>query len=84
VRVRTRDRRVFEAELRNQGGAENPMSEAEVIGKLRANAAQALAADAVAELESAIFDLDSQPSLARLGLLSQAEQPQPAGAFPTS
>jgi 2-methylcitrate dehydratase PrpD len=73
VRVRTRDGRVLEAELRNQrGGAENPMSKAEVIGKFRANAAQALAADAVARLESAILDLESQPSLAELALLSEA------------
>ncbi|MGH2851553.1 MAG: MmgE/PrpD family protein [Solirubrobacteraceae bacterium] len=75
VRVRTRDGRVLEAELRNQrGGAENPMSEAEVIGKFRANAAQALTADAVAQLESAILELESRPSLAGLGLLSRAEQ----------
>ena len=75
VRVRTRDGRVLEAELRNQrGGAENPMSQAEVIGKFRANAAQVLDANAVAQLETAILELESQPSLAGLRLLSQAEQ----------
>ena len=43
VRVRTRDGRVLEEELRHQrGGTENPMSVAEIVGKFRANAAQAL------------------------------------------
>jgi hypothetical protein len=60
------------------------MSEAEVVEKFRVNAAQALAAHAVAQLEAAILELESRPSLAELGLLSQAERRQPAGAFRAS
>jgi 2-methylcitrate dehydratase PrpD len=75
VRVRTRDGRVLEAELRHQrGGADNPMRVDEVLDKFRVNARQALPGTAVAELESATLDLESQPTLAVFAILGEARE----------
>jgi 2-methylcitrate dehydratase PrpD len=84
VRVRTRDGRVLEAELRNQrGGAENPMSEAEVIGKFRTNAGQTLPTDAVAALESTVLQLESCLDLGEFAALGQAVRELETGVFST-
>lgn len=62
VRIATRDGRVLEAELRYQrGGTENPLTEDDVLGKFRTNAALALPAAEVDRLERAVLDLDGQP-----------------------
>ena len=74
VRVRTRDGRVLEAELRHQrGGTENPMGSAEVIEKFRANAAAALARDDLDELETAVLSLETRETLAPFALLGTAQ-----------
>jgi 2-methylcitrate dehydratase PrpD len=75
VRVRTRDGRVLEVELRHQrGGSELPMSDLEVLEKYRVNAGQALPADAAAELEDAIVNLENAASLGSFGLLGSARE----------
>jgi 2-methylcitrate dehydratase PrpD len=75
VRVHTRDGRVIEAELRHQrGGAENPMSKAEVVGKYRANAEQALPAASVADLEHAVLGMEREDGLAAFAVLADARQ----------
>ena len=59
VRIAHRDGRMFEADAPYQRGApENPLSEADVLEKFRANAGLALEADAVAELEDALLALE--------------------------
>jgi 2-methylcitrate dehydratase PrpD len=81
VRVRMRDGRVLEAELRHQrGGAENPMGAGEVVDKFRANAAQALDAGAVAVLERTVLEVERQPTLAALGVLGRARSAQSGAA----
>jgi 2-methylcitrate dehydratase PrpD len=73
VRVVTRAGEVYEAELRYQrGGAENPMSAAEVRAKFRSNAALALPGAAAAELEAAVLGLEGA-SLEALELLGAAQ-----------
>lgn len=64
VRVRTRDGRTLEAELRYQrGAAENPMTEDEVRTKYRTNAGMQLDAQQVADLERAVSALDTYADL---------------------
>ena len=66
VRLETRTGLVLERELAHQrGGPENPMGVDEVASKFRANAALALADDAVLALESAVLALEQQHDLAR-------------------
>ncbi len=56
---------MLELELAHQrGGPENPMGDDEVVAKFRANAALALDAGSVGELESALLALESQDDLA--------------------
>jgi len=81
VRVRTRDGRTLEAELRQQrGGADNPLSSDEIVGKFRVNAAQALPDAAVAQLERSLLDLDGLATLAPLEILGEACEGIAAGA----
>ena len=81
VRVRTADGRTLEAELRHQrGGAENPMTAAEVVGKFRSNAELALAAAAARELEAAVLHLEERDDLAWLSILADARVPAAASA----
>jgi 2-methylcitrate dehydratase PrpD len=81
VRVRTREGRELEAELRHQrGGTENPMSAEDIVAKYRANAALALPAPAVAELERAALALDDEPDLAAFAVLGQARAATVASA----
>jgi 2-methylcitrate dehydratase PrpD len=75
VRVRMRDGREHEAELRHQrGGTENPMSTAEVLEKFCRNAILALPAAVVSELETAMLSLESLESLAPLAVLGRARR----------
>jgi 2-methylcitrate dehydratase PrpD len=65
VRIETRAGTVLELELPHQrGGPENPMGEGEVVAKFRENAALALGADDVRELEHALLALEEQDDLA--------------------
>jgi 2-methylcitrate dehydratase PrpD len=81
VRVRTRDGRELEAELRHQrGGTEHPMSAADIVDKYRANAALALPPAAVAELERAALALDDEPDLAAFAVLGEARTAAVASA----
>ena len=66
VRIETRAGAVLELELEHQrGGPENPMSVDEVRAKFRANAALALDAASIDELEAALLSLDEQDDLTR-------------------
>ena len=79
VRVRTRDGRTFEHELRHQrGGAEFPMGTHDIVEKYRVNAGQALAGAGVAELEEAVRGLDGLHSLDAFRVLSTARTPTDA------
>jgi 2-methylcitrate dehydratase PrpD len=67
LEVTTRDGRTLVAEVGNVRGApDRPIAASEVQAKFRANAAQALSAQAVAEAEAAILMLDSAGAIARL------------------
>lgn len=73
VRVVTHDGRKLEAELRYQrGGAENPMTTDDIVGKWRANAELALGRTSVHNLEAAILGLEDQQDLGALSLLGDA------------
>jgi 2-methylcitrate dehydratase PrpD len=73
VRVSTTDGRTFEAELRHQrGGAENPLTDAEVLDKYRTNAALALDDADVAALEQAMLGLEEHAGLAFADVLGRA------------
>ncbi|HLW96027.1 MAG TPA: MmgE/PrpD family protein, partial [Solirubrobacteraceae bacterium] len=73
VRVRTRDGRTLEHELRHQrGGAEFPMSTHDIVEKYRVNAGQALAGADVIELEDAVLGLDGLESLNAFHVLAGA------------
>jgi 2-methylcitrate dehydratase PrpD len=75
VKVTTRAGRVVEAELRYQrGGAENPMSEADIIAKYRSNAALALGEAKAEDLETALLELATQTDAAFLTVLGSAER----------
>lgn len=64
VRITTRDGRTLEADLPHQlGGPENPLAPDEVRAKFRENAALALSAESVEELEQALLALEEQPDL---------------------
>lgn len=74
VRVTTRDGRVFEAELRHQrGGAENPLSDEDVLVKYRGNAELALDATNVHTLEEAMLSLELQADAGFVTRLGDAE-----------
>jgi 2-methylcitrate dehydratase PrpD len=65
VRVRLHDGRVLEArQEQNRGGPEVPLAAAEVVDKFRANAARALPASRVAEVEKAVIGLEGIADLA--------------------
>jgi hypothetical protein len=71
--VSTTDGRTFEAELRHQrGGAENPLTDAEVLDKYRTNAALALDDADVAALEQAMLGLEEHAGLAFADVLGRA------------
>lgn len=73
VRIRTRDGRTLEAELRYQrGGPENPMSADQVRDKFRTNAGLALAAEEADALEEAIMTLERLDNLHALEMLARA------------
>jgi 2-methylcitrate dehydratase PrpD len=73
VRLTTTDGRTYEAELRHQrGGSENPICDADVVEKFRANASLALPQDKVSELEERMLDLETQDDLSFLGVLRTA------------
>lgn len=73
VRIGMRDGRTLEAELAYQrGGPDNPMTEADVREKFRANAALALERDDVETLEQAVMRLEHQGTLEFLEVLSRA------------
>ncbi|OZM70440.1 2-methylcitrate dehydratase [Amycolatopsis antarctica] len=70
VRVLTTDGRTFEAELRYQrGGAENPMTEADVLDKYRANAGLVLGEDGVRALERDVTALQDHTDLGFLAVV---------------
>ncbi len=72
VRVRTRDGRTLEAELRHQrGGSANPMSVDDVVDKYRANARLGLDEADVLRLETLVRSLDSAPDLSEASLLAR-------------
>ena len=76
VRIRTRDGRVIERELRHpRGSIQNPMSDAAVRDKFAANAGLALAPHDVEALERAILSLDRQHDLTALRVLARASAP---------
>jgi 2-methylcitrate dehydratase PrpD len=67
VRIETRAGAVLEHELEHQrGGPENPMSVDEVTAKFRANAALALDATSIRELETALLSLEEHDDLTRV------------------
>lgn len=67
VRIETRSGAVLELELEHQrGGPENPLSNAEVAAKFRANAGLALTAESIDQLESALLSLEQQDDLTRV------------------
>jgi 2-methylcitrate dehydratase PrpD len=73
VRITMRDGQTLEAELAYQrGGAENPMTEAAVREKFRANAALALTAEDVEALEEGVMTLEGRDTLDFLEVLSRA------------
>lgn len=73
VRIRTRDGRTLEAELPYQrGGAENPMTAAQVREKFRANAELALAPEEVEALEGSIMTLERLEDLRAFEVLARA------------
>ena len=73
VRLRMRDGQTLEADLPYQrGGAENPMTDAEVREKFRANAGLALEPDDVEALEEGVMTLERQETLDFLEILSRA------------
>lgn len=64
IRIRTRDGEVVEAEqLYQTGGAENPMTEDQVVAKYRSNAALALDLAEIEALERAALGLEGLESL---------------------
>jgi 2-methylcitrate dehydratase PrpD len=77
VRVTLADGTTLEADFPYQkGGPENPMSPDEVREKFRANAALALSAEAVEELEQAILSFEQQDDLtAALAPLTTVKEP---------
>src|SRR5262249_20723954 len=78
VRIRTRDGRVVERELRHQrGDAENPMSDAEVLDKFAANASLALEDPDRETLTAAVVALERQSDLSALRLLAGARRRVP-------
>ena len=75
VRIRTRDGRTLEAELPYQrGGAENPMTAAQVREKFRANATLALAPEEVEALEESILTLERLDDLGAFRFLARASR----------
>lgn len=73
VRIKTRDGRVLEAELRYQrGGTENPMEETDIVAKYRANASLGLEEIDVGRLEAAVLWLEAEPDLAGIEILGAA------------
>jgi 2-methylcitrate dehydratase PrpD len=73
VRVVTTDGRVFENELRHQrGGAENPLTDADVAAKFTSNAAVALPSDEVARLAAFVLGMSDAPDLGPLAVLRAA------------
>ncbi len=74
ARVRLRDGRTLRAELPHQrGGPENPLSEDEVRGKFRANAALALEPAAADAVEAAVMGLGTGTGLDGLQALAGAQ-----------
>jgi len=68
ARVRLDDGQVLEAELAHQrGGPENPLRDADVLAKFRANARLAIGEDDVARLERQILTLETQPDVRGIG-----------------
>jgi 2-methylcitrate dehydratase PrpD len=73
VRVKLRDGRTLQAELDHQrGGPENPMTDAQVREKFRANASFALTDADVDALEAHVMALERQDRLDGLEILSHA------------
>jgi 2-methylcitrate dehydratase PrpD len=73
VAVMLEDGERLERHLPHQrGGAENPMTPAEIVAKFRTNAAFALGAEDALVLERFALSLDRQPDLAATGLLATA------------
>jgi 2-methylcitrate dehydratase PrpD len=80
VRVRTKDGRVYENELRYQrGGPENPLTAADVLAKYTANASVALPRTEADTLRQFIVGLDSARSLEPLKILRRARVKAGAG-----
>ncbi len=80
VRVRFADGVERRAEMPHQrGGVENPLTDDDVRGKFRANAALALDAPDAAALEHAILALDEAPDLATIGSLLRRAQTRERG-----
>ncbi len=75
VRIRTADGRSIERELRFQrGDPENPMSEAQVLGKFAANASLALADGDREALAAAVTGVERERTLSALRLLARASR----------
>lgn len=72
VRIHTRDGRTLEAELRHQrGGADNPLTEDEVLAKFRTNAGLALSSEDTNSLEKRMVEMAHQPDTSFATLLSR-------------
>ena len=68
ARLRLVDGQVLEAELPYQrGGPENPLGDADVCAKFRANARLAIGQDDAARLERQILTLETQPDVRGIG-----------------
>jgi 2-methylcitrate dehydratase PrpD len=77
VRVRTKDGRIYENELRYQrGGPENPLTVDDVVAKYVANASTALPAADVNALRQFIVGLDIAADVAPLAILRRARVKQ--------
>lgn len=73
LKVWLRDGRVLEERvMANRGGPGNPLSEAELLTKFKANAGRALEAPAVDRLGDALLSLHERPLEATLALLDPA------------
>jgi 2-methylcitrate dehydratase PrpD len=78
ARVRTKDGRVYENELRYQrGGPENPLTDDDVVAKYTANASVALPAADADALRRFVVGLDEADSLAPLRILRRAQFKRP-------
>jgi 2-methylcitrate dehydratase PrpD len=68
VKITTTDNRTFEKIVDHaKGSHKNPMTMEEVVGKFRLLASKVFDKERVAEIESAVFDVENEDNVSRLG-----------------